>query len=83
MTNHKEEAESILSSDLGSNPTATATTAAIVAVASATLYLAEQQRIANLIALATCDMTAYDYIVTTPKEAETIKSQIREGVGTA
>jgi len=59
MTDHKKNAENALEVAMntpdksdGTNPEAV--TAALVAQASATLYLAEQQRIANFIQFAIC-----------------------------
>jgi len=47
----------------------------------ATLALAEQARIANLIAVGTARIEAYDYLITSPQEASTVKAAIREGLG--
>ncbi len=51
MTDHKADAERILE-EVPTNPTSTGTTAAVVAATKAIFYLAEQQRIANLIEVA-------------------------------
>lgn len=87
MTDHKQQALDLLGSvhldtgdvyDQSIGADATVTAAAEV---HATLYLAEQQRIANLIALAASPVTTYDWIVESPDSATMIRDEIRKALG--
>lgn len=83
MVDHKQEAESVIGSDWGSSHT---TNALLEGQIHATLYLAEQQRIANIIALsqvriATSDFPPFRGLVMEPGEySVVVKAEIREAL---
>lgn len=77
---HKEEAEAMmLDGDDSGKPTGIQMSALI----HATLYLAEQQRIANLIALWTVDETIAESLTRNGVNFAGVLEQIREGLGLA
>ena len=81
MSDHKAEAERLLPTEISGPVSLAAPVMVATAHVHATLYLAEQQRIANLIAFMDAESGPYKEINNIEGGIAAALAQIREGLG--